>query len=196
MYENTKATFLRWSQNRTYHNVFKGTGLHINPGDDILKAKNFPLVEEIEKFDFDDFSLDTDKLKDLEGKTFDFILFTSLVSFQEDPVEVVSKILEYVKPKGHLILTVPDEDLYEQGNFPSIFNKGHKRSYSIYKQDSWSGGHYDLIEMIDNVDTACCRKIELIDTNYNYSLIGSGIDQTVQFVDGVEACIEVILKKY
>jgi len=41
MYENTKATFLRWSQNRLYHQVFKGEGAHIHPGDDPLKEKTY-----------------------------------------------------------------------------------------------------------------------------------------------------------
>ena len=37
MYENTKAAFLRRSNNRLFTNVFKGDGLHIAPGNDPLK---------------------------------------------------------------------------------------------------------------------------------------------------------------
>lgn len=194
MYENTKATFLRWCQNRLYHQVFKGEGLHVHPGDDPLKAKNFPLVKSIKTVNLKNFNLKDDGLEEL-GE-FDFILFTGLVGYENEPKEVIDHLLKNVKSKGHLILTVPDEDLYEQGTFPSIFNKGHKRTFSIHKQESWSGKHVNLIDVIDSIENASCRKIELIDTNYNYSLIGTGVDQTVQFVDGVEACIEVVLRKY
>ena len=194
MYENTKATFLRWSQNRLYHQVFKGEGLHINPGDDPLKAKNFPLVKSIKTKNLENFNLEKDGLEDY--REFDFVLFTHLVGFEQEPEKVLTHILKCVKSKGHLIFTVPDEDLYEQGQFPSIFNKGHKRSFSIHKEESWSGKQCNIIDVIDKIDEASCRKIELVDTNYNYSLIGTGVDQTIQFVDGVEANIEVILRKY
>ena len=41
-----------------------------------------------------------------------------------------------VKPGGYLLLTVPDEDLYEQGFFPSRFNSDHKSTFRFRKQDS------------------------------------------------------------
>lgn len=195
MYENTKATFLRWSQNRLYHNVFKGTGLHINPGEDPIKKNNFPLVDKVETLNLSNFDLKDDGIEELKT-SFDFVLFTSLVGYEQEPEEVINHILKVVKSKGHLIITVPDEDLYEQGNFPSLFNRGHLKTFSVYKHESWSGKHYNMIDVVEKIETASCRKIELVDTNYNYSLIGTGVDQTVQFVDGVETNIEVILRKY
>lgn len=197
MYEITKATFLRWSQNRIYHQVFKGDGLHINPGDDPIKAKNFPCVDSVDRITLTPLTIEKDKLEEkLENKQYDFVFAGNIAGYEDEPLEVIKHYLKAVKPKGHLILTFPDEDLYEQGNFPSIFNPGHKKTFSIYKQESWSGKHYNILDIIDNIDEASCRKIELVDTNYNYSLIGSGVDQTIQFTDGVEAVIELILKKY
>jgi hypothetical protein len=41
-----------------------------------------------------------------------------------------------LKPGGHLVCLVPDEDLYEQGMFPSTFNDDHKRTLTIAKKKS------------------------------------------------------------
>ena len=43
-----------------------------------------------------------------------------------------------LEPGGHLIVTVPDEDLYEQGHFPSDYNRDHKWTFTIHKPKSWS----------------------------------------------------------
>jgi SAM-dependent methyltransferase len=97
---------------------------------------------------------------------------------------------EIVKPGGYLIFSMPDEDLYEQGVFPSRWNHDHKWTFSIYKTNSWSPVHLNILDMIFRLENQEIIKIELIDTNYNYSL--SNIDQTR---NEVEAFIEVILKK-
>ncbi len=46
--------------------------------------------------------------------------------------------LRVLKPGGHLVVTIPEEDLYEQGRFPSTFNLDHKWTFTIHKQKSWS----------------------------------------------------------
>jgi len=197
MYENTKAAFLRRSSNRLFTNVFKGDGLHIAPGNDPLKKLHYPLCNSIALINTADFKIETDTLKSqLKEKQFDFVYATNLAFYEDEPIEVIKHWLQFVASKGHLVFTVSDEDLYEQGNFPSIFNNSHKKTFSIYKQLSWSGKHYNLLDIIQKLNNVTCRKIELVDSNYDYSLYGKGVDQTYNFADGVEACIEVILKKY
>lgn len=197
MYENTKAAFLRRSHNRLFTSVFKGEGLHIAPGSDPLLKHHYPLCTNIAFSNINQYKISEDNLKNSLGdKQFDFVYGTSLTVYEDEPIDVINHWLKFVKSKGYLVLTVPDEDLYEQGNFPSIFNNTHRRTFSIYKKVSWSGNHYNLLDIIHNINDASLRKIELIDSNYDYSLYGKGVDQTYNFADGVEACIEVILKKY
>ena len=197
MYETTKAAFLRRSNNRLFTNVFKGNGLHIAPGSDPLKKHHYPLCNNISLANTTDTRLETDTLNQQRGdKQFDFVYASNLAFYENEPIEVIKHWLEFVVSKGHLVFTVPDEDLYEQGNFPSIFNNSHKKTFSIYKQLSWSGKHYNLLDIIQKLNNVTCRKIELIDSNYDYSLYGKGVDQTYNFADGVESCIEVVLKKY
>jgi len=197
MYENTKAAFLRRGNNRLFTNVFKGDGLHISPGNDPLKQHHYPLCKSVTLINTADSKIETDTLKEqLSNREFDFVYATNLAFYEDEPINVINHWLNFVNSKGHLVLTVSDEDLYEQGNFPSIFNNSHKKTFSIYKQMSWSGRHYNLLDIIQKLNNVTCRKIELIDSNYDYSLYGKGVDQTYNFADGVEACIEVILKKY
>ena len=197
MYENTKAAFLRRSNNRLFTTVFKGDGLHISPGGDPLKKSHYPLCNSITLMDSQDTKIETDKLIEQTGqKQFDFVYATNLAVYEDEPLNVINHWLKFVASKGYLVFTVTDEDLYEQGNFPSIFNNSHKKTFSIYKQLSWSGKHYNILDIIQKLNNVTCRKIELVDSNYDYSLYGKGVDQTMSFSDGVEACIEVVLKKY
>jgi SAM-dependent methyltransferase len=197
MFENTKAAFLRRSNNRLFTGVFKGDGLHIGPGNDPLKKHHYPLCESITLVSVPEYTIENDTLKhQLSDKQFDFVYATSLGVYEDEPKDVINHWLSFVKSKGHLILTIPDEDLYEQGYFPSIFNNSHKKTFSIYKHQSWSGKHYNIIDLVLELDSTTCRKIELVDSNYDYSLYGKQVDQTYSFSDGVEACIEVILKKF
>ena len=88
-------------------------------------------------------------------------------------------------------MTVPDEDLYEKNVWPSRFNWDHKVSFSIYKPSSTLPNHYDLLHIIPLLKQARVIKLELVDTNYNYTLPAL-IDQTR---DKAEAFIELILQK-
>ena len=60
-------------------------------------------------------------------------------------------ILEWwqlVKPGGHLILLVPDEDLYEQDIFPSRFNGDHKFTFTLSKAQSWSPVSIHVLDLV------------------------------------------------
>jgi hypothetical protein len=59
-----------------------------------------------------------------------------------NPQEAIQSWFSLVKPGGHLITIVPDEDLYEQGHFPSIFNSDHKSTFTISKSNS---GHRRIL---------------------------------------------------
>ena len=74
-----------------------------------------------------------------------------------------------VKPGGHLIITVPDEDLYEKGFWPSRFNPSHKWSFTICKQQSWNQGHsVNVLDLCYHcAAVAEVEKVELIRDFFN-----------------------------
>jgi hypothetical protein len=48
-----------------------------------------------------------------------------------DPAAALSEWWQLVAPKGHLIVMIPDEALYEQGYWPSLFNPDRKCAFSL-----------------------------------------------------------------
>jgi hypothetical protein len=75
-----------------------------------------------------------------------------------------------VKPGGYLIVVVPDEDLYEQGVFPSIFNKDHKATFRYRKASSWSPVSYDVESLFNSLPGVDLISVEVQDHNYDYSI--------------------------
>jgi SAM-dependent methyltransferase len=75
-----------------------------------------------------------------------------------------------VREGGHLILVVPDEDLYEQGAWPSLFNRDHKATFRLRKQSSWSPVSFDIEELVRDLKDAEVVSCELQDAGYDYAL--------------------------
>jgi SAM-dependent methyltransferase len=115
-----------------------------------------------------------------------------------DPHEAIHNWLRILKPGGYLICLVPDEDLYEQGVFPSTFNPDHKHTFTIYKKKSWSASSISLFTLLSEVkyDTSTI-KIELLDATYRYNISrltgNSRFDQTLTPIG--ECAIEFIILK-
>ncbi len=72
---------------------------------------------------------------------------------------------------GHLIVTVPDEDLYEQGVFPSTYNSDHKWTFSVFKTRSWTERSRNMIDLLVALgDAADIQKIEVLNATHRFSL--------------------------
>jgi predicted SAM-dependent methyltransferase len=100
--------------------------------------------------------------------------------------------IRVVKPKGHLVITVPDEDLYEQGVWPSMYNSDHKFTFTINKDNSWSSKSINILDLLSNLNKEISiKKIELLDNLHFKSL--HGIDQTRYTFS--ESAIEIVLRK-
>ena len=73
-----------------------------------------------------------------------------------------------------MFLIVPDEDLYEQGVFPSRFNVDHKWTFTISKQKSWSPVSINVTDLVNSLSTVENYSIRLQDLNYDRKLIHWG----------------------
>lgn len=93
-----------------------------------------------------------------------------------NPFKTIQDWFSIVKPNGVLIVTVPDEDLYEQGVFPSKWNKDHKWTFTISKEKSWSPKSINVKQLCETLNGKV-EEIILQDFGYNYSLKGK--DQTL-----------------
>jgi SAM-dependent methyltransferase len=86
-------------------------------------------------------------LRHFPKESFDTVFSSHCLEHMVDPLEAVTSWYSLVKPGGQLIVIVPDEDLYEQGHFPSIFNSDHKATFTISKSKSWSSKSVNCLEL-------------------------------------------------
>jgi hypothetical protein len=73
-----------------------------------------------------------------------------------------------IRPGGYLVLVVPDEDLYEQGYWPSICNSDHKATFRLDKKASWSPVSYDVRALVEALPSALILEACRHDTGYDY----------------------------
>jgi SAM-dependent methyltransferase len=76
-----------------------------------------------------------------------------------------------VKPGGYLVIVVPDEDLYEQGAWPSLFNTDHKATFNLGKSKSWSPVSLDIEALIRALPGAQIIEARLQDDGYDRRLM-------------------------
>jgi hypothetical protein len=87
---------------------------------------------------------------------------------------------------------VPDEDLYEQGIWPSEFNVDHKHTFTICKARSWSPVSINLTDLLASVaDSAAALRIEQL--HLTFMANQPRMDQTLNPVS--ECAIEIVLQK-
>jgi SAM-dependent methyltransferase len=111
-----------------------------------------------------------------------------------EPAIALDHWIRVLKPGGHLVMLVPDEDLYEQGVFPSTFNTDHKWTFTISKLASWSPRSLNVTDLMNGVsDRVQTLKVELLDHSYRFVGIRR-LDQTLTPV--AECAIEIVARKW
>jgi SAM-dependent methyltransferase len=141
---------------------------------------------------------DAELMESVGSNVFDFVHSSHCLEHTRNPQIALDNWLRILKPGGHLVCLIPDEDLYEQGVFPSTFNPDHKHTFTIYKEKSWSSQSINLIDLISKTKVKNqVLKIELLDATYRYHLnemIGRNrFDQTLTPIG--ECAIELILRR-
>lgn len=108
-------------------------------------------------------------LEHFEHGSFDTVFSSHCLEHINEPLLVIRDWFALVKPGGHLIVIVPDEDLYEQGHFPSIFNNDHKSTFTISKAASWSSKSLNLLDLARDLEGRLVYLKQQSD-GYDYSL--------------------------
>jgi SAM-dependent methyltransferase len=198
MSETSKSIFGKLSDSRYATRYLVGAGLDIGAGADSLAQfyELFPLMKDCRAWDVDDG--DAQYLDSIEDESLDFVHSAHCLEHLVDPHVALGNWLRVLKPGGHLICLIPDEDLYEQGVFPSMFNPDHKHTFTIAKASSWSPQSINVLDLLGRVaDRAEVKKIELLDATYRYNLardVGRAhFDQTQTWIG--ESAIEFVLRK-
>ena len=174
---------------------FVGNGLDIGGGIDsiALFGDMFPAMKHV--FVFDMQHGDAQYLERVEDESFDFVYSSHCLEHMVDPAVAIRHWIRVVKPGGHLVIQVPDEDLYEQGHWPSRFNNDHKHTFTMFKAQSWSPVSINAIDFVRSVcDQVSPISIFRVDIGVRQSLLNRNFDQTR--TPTAECAIEFILQKH
>ncbi|VTU02535.1 Methyltransferase type 11 OS=Acidiphilium sp. JA12-A1 GN=ACIDI_19c00220 PE=4 SV=1: Methyltransf_23 [Gemmataceae bacterium] len=169
-----------------------GDGLDVGSGSDPLSkvAHLFPLIRSVTTFDLPDG--DAQLLAKHPDDRFDFLHSSHCLEHVRDPREALRNWVRVVRPGGHLVVLVPDEDLYEQGVWPSTFNPDHKHTFTVCKAKSWSPVSVNLTDLFAAVaDRAEVLRVEMLHQTFQRS--GTRRDQTLTPVG--ECATEFVLRK-
>jgi len=192
MFETSKAVMRRLHDSRFATRYFVGRGIDIGAGDDALGqyGELIPLMVECRAWDLQDG--DAQLLAGVPDNAFDFAHASHCLEHMRDPREALKNWLRAVRPGGHLVVLVPDEDLYEQGVFPSTFNIDHKWTFTLHKAKSWSAKSVNVLALLGEfADRAQTVKVELLDAAFRFGV--GRLDQTMTPI--AESAIEFVLRK-
>ena len=79
---------------------------------------------------------------------FDVVHSSHCLEHMVDARAALVRWFEVVRPGGYLVTLVPDEDLYEQGVWPSTFNSDHKWTFTPWKPKSWSPVSINVLDLV------------------------------------------------
>jgi len=171
---------------------FQGKGIDIGGFPDPLSlyTEFFPLIESIRIWDLDDG--DAQFMHSVEDETFDFVVSSHCLEHLTDVYIGLRHWFRIIKPGGYLIVTIPEEDLYEQGTWPSNKNLDHKWTFTVWKKLSWSPKSINILTLLQSLgDEADIRSIKVEDSGYRYQI--PGFDQTL--TPTAESAIEFVIRK-
>lgn len=192
MKECSKSIQRRLADSNFLRKYFVGDGLDIGGKPDPLSLYRelFPLISSVRTWDWEDG--DAQFLKGVADGSLGFVHSSHCLEHLVDPAEGLRNWLRVVREGCYLVITVPDEDLYEQGVFPSTFNRDHKWTFTIFKTNSWSSRSINLLDMVREMGPAAeVVRIEQLSANYRFEL--PRFDQTLTPV--AECGIELVIRK-
>jgi len=192
MKELSKSIIRRQRDPNFVTRYFRGCGIDIGgyPDPFSLYREFFPLVTDLKVWDLQDG--DAEFVETLPNESVDFVVSSHCLEHLRDPYVGIQNWFRILKPGGHLVVTIPEEDLYEQGIWPSNKNLDHKWSFTIWKEQSWSPNSINVLFLLQSLgNSADIRSIRVEDSGYRYSV--GNFDQTLTPTS--ESAIEFIVRK-
>lgn len=162
----------RWLRDPNFSTrYFRGRGVDIGglPDPLGLYGELFPLITEVAVWDREEG--DAQHMAAVADEQYDFVFSSHCLEHLSDPEEALKNWLRILKPGGHMIVNVPDEDLYEQGVFPSTYNADHSWTFTIWKNETWSTKSINLLTLLPTLGAqAEILRIEQLNECYRFQL--------------------------
>lgn len=185
MFEASKAIRRRGELNNKY---FKGSGIDIGAGPNCISQHGF------DAYNWDLKDGDAQFLATVKDKQYNFVHSSHCLEHMVDPKIAIKHWVRVCKVGGYIVITVPDEELYEHNMWPSRFNNDHKWSFRIYTGTPKTYKSINVTDLLKLVwkDTEIIS-IQRIEDGFDFSA-DKMIDQTIS-VDGPECAIEMVLRR-
>ena len=193
MNEQSKAAKRRFNDGNFISKYFVGAGLDIGCGpDSVGQYKNaFPLIQTVMPWDMP--QGDAMYLETLSANSFNFVHSSHCLEHMVDVTIALQHWTRVLRPGGYMVITVPDEDMYEHGIWPSKNNSDHKWSFTMCKKKSVMPRSINVTDLANKfADVLQCIKLHQID-DFFYPNIDTGFDQTL--TPNAECAIEMIFRK-
>lgn len=190
MYECGKAVARRMHDPMFARAYFVGDGIDIGSGNDPLDqyGEMFPGMRSCRSWDVSDG--DAQYMQGIGNDAYDFVHSSHCLEHVDSPDVALAYWLCILKPGGHLVCVVPDEDMYEQGVWPSTFNPDHKHTFTIHKRKSWSPVSMNILDILRRDDIAV-QYVKIL--NATHRTITDRLDQTLTPIG--ESAIEFVVRK-
>ena len=192
MHEQSKAAKRRFGQGKFHSHYFVGDGIDIGAGQDCLANYRhvFRGIQSCRNWDLEDG--DAQFLATVADNTYDFVTSSHCLEHMVDVNVSLKNWIRVLKPGGYLVITIPDEEMYEHSQWPSRYNGDHKWSFTT-KGISSMPKSINAIDLMRSVsDVATLEKLEVIN-EFFYPELPPEIDQTM--MPNPECAIEFILRK-
>ena len=191
MHEQSKAAKRRIADAAFLTRYMAGEALDIGAGPDGLSRHigAFPLLRSVREWDRPDG--DAQHLAGVADASFDLVHASHCLEHMVDPRIALGHWIRVTKPGGHLVITVPDEDMYERGQWPSRANADHKWTFTAFKAESWAPKSINLVDLAREFGGLVeLERIQVVRDFFRPELTG---DQTMGPV--AECAIELVLRR-
>lgn len=171
---------------------FVGNGIDIGAGADGLGTLKelFPKMGDVRHWDIPDG--DAMLMQGVPDNSLDFVHSAHCLEHLVNPATALGHWLRIVKPGGFIVVTIPDEDLYEQGEWPSTFNTDHKQTFTVFKHCSWSPRSVNMLQLLMALNPPCeIVKVEQLLAKYDWR----GERRDLTWLTDAECAIEFVLRK-
>lgn len=191
MYEASKAAIRRRLDPVWATHYMRGSAIDIGAGPDGLSRQRhlWPLLTSVREWDLPDG--DAQLMQGVPDGSYDLVHSSHCLEHMRDPDEALRNWWRILRPGGHLVILVPDEDMYEQGVWPSTHNRDHKSTWTISKPASWSPASRSLapllVQLADDVEI-----LELRSLHATFDWTATRRDQTL---GPGECAIEAVVRK-
>ena len=123
-----------------YSKYMNGSVLDIGCGPDLVVPHAVP---------FDQENGDANEILNyFKPESFSCVHSSHCLEHMKDPRKSIADWWALVKPGGYLVTIVPDEELYEQGYWPSPFNGDHKSMFRLEGVSKYPQISFNIRELI------------------------------------------------